>query len=164
MKIGEQDTTAATRDEAGKRTRARGPGGLHEDFDRSEVRSSSDRGFGLVFAAVFAIIGLWPVLDLAGVRWWALAIAAGFAATALLRPSLLAPLNRVWTAFGLLLHRIVNPLVMGVIFVTTIIPIGLVLRLRGHDPLRLRRDPAANTYWIVREPPGPTPETMKNQF
>ena len=64
---------------------------------------------------------------------------------------------------GLLLHRIVNPIVMGLLFYGTILPTGLVMRLRGRDLLRLRRDPAAETYWITRTP-GPAPETMRDQF
>jgi hypothetical protein len=93
-----------------------------------------------------------------------LAIAAGFLAVALVRPSLLSPLNRLWFMFGLLLHKIVTPVIMGLIFFLTVTPTGLIMRLSGRDPLRLRRDPEAKTYWIEREPPGPDPETMRNQF
>lgn len=139
--------------------------GHHENLAREEtVQGGSDRAFGLVFAVVFAIVAGWPLLGGGAPRWWALAVAAGFLAVALARPALLAPLNRLWTRFGLLLHRVVNPLVMGVMFFLLITPMGLVLRLLGKDPMRLRRDPAAASYWIVREPPGPAPETMKQQF
>jgi hypothetical protein len=64
---------------------------------------------------------------------------------------------------GLLLHGIVNPVIMGLLFFGTILPTGLVMRLRGKDLLRLKRDPDANSYWIARTP-GPAPETMKDQF
>jgi hypothetical protein len=64
---------------------------------------------------------------------------------------------------GLLLHRIVNPMVMGLLFYGTIWPTGLVMRMRGRDLLRLKRDPSAASYWIARVP-GPAPETMKDQF
>ena len=139
--------------------------GHHEDLARSEtVKGGSDRAFGLVFTVVFAIVAGWPLLDGNPLRWWALVPAAGFLAAALIRPALLAPLNRLWTRFGLLLHRVVNPLVMGVMFFLLITPMGLALRLLGKDPMRLRRDPAAASYWIAREPPGPAPETMKQQF
>jgi hypothetical protein len=83
---------------------------------------------------------------------------------ALARPKTLAPLNRVWTGVGLLLHRVVNPLAMAFVFYGTVAPIGLVLRLLGKDPLRLRFDADVKTYWIERRPPGPAPETMTNQF
>ncbi len=85
-------------------------------------------------------------------------------AFALLRPDALDALNRAWMKLGLLLFKIVNPIVMGLIFFTTILPVGLIMRARGHDPLRLKRDPAASSYWIERQPPGPAPETMINQF
>jgi hypothetical protein len=84
-------------------------------------------------------------------------------AAAWLKPSALRPLNIVWMKFGLLLHKIVNPVVMGLLFFGTIWPTGLVMRLRGRDLLRLKREPSANSYWIARTP-GPEPQTMKDQF
>ena len=92
--------------------------------DNETVKGSSDRSFGLVFAAVFTIIGLWPLISSSGVRWWSLAIALVFAGVAFARPSLLAPLNLLWTKFGLLLNRIVSPLVMGLLFFVVITPIA----------------------------------------
>jgi hypothetical protein len=66
--------------------------------------------------------------------------------------------------FGLLLHAVVNPIVMALLFFTTVTPIALILRAQGKDPLRLRRDPDARSYWIERRPPGPMPDTMPRQF
>ena len=128
------------------------------------VAGSSDRSFGIVFAVVFGVVGLWPLLGDGAVRWWALAIAFGFAAVAAVRPGLLAPLNRLWFKFGLLLNQIISPIVMGLLFFLVITPFALWIRARGKDLLHLRRDPAARSYWIPREPPGPSPETIKNQY
>jgi predicted membrane metal-binding protein len=142
-----------------------GPNQLHEDFGReAEVAGSSDRSFGLVFAAVFAVIALWRLMGGGAARFWPLGIAAAFALVAMARPGLLAPLNRLWTRLGRLLHRVVSPLVMGMLFYLTVTPVGIVMRALGKDPLRLRPDPGAASYWIERDPPGPSPESMKNQF
>jgi len=132
---------------------------------REEVEGSSDRGFGLVFAAVFTIVGLGPlVLGDGQVRIWALVVALAFLAAALARPGLLAPLNRVWFKFGMVLHRIVNPLVMGLIFFAVITPMAIVMRLAGRDLLGLKKSESAASYWVVRDPPGPEPKTMSDQF
>lgn len=130
----------------------------------AEPARSSDRSFGLVFAAFFLIVGLWPLLRGSAPRLWSLAAAAIFLVLALARPKTLALLNRVWTSVGLLLHRVINPLAMAIVFYATVTPIGLLLRLLGKDPLRLGLDRDAETYWIERRPPGPAPETMSNQF
>ena len=136
-----------------------------EDFIRDEdVKVGSERSFGLVFAAVFAIIGLWPLVGGEIVRFWALGVAGGFLAVGLVYPRALRPLNLIWFRFGLLLHKIVNPLIMGLLFYVTIMPIGLIMRALGKDPLHRRFDPDADSYWVQRTPPGPAPETMKNQF
>jgi hypothetical protein len=79
-------------------------------------------------------------------------------------PARLAPLNRAWTGLGLLLFKVVNPLVLGLIYLTTVVPIGLVMRLLGRDLLSLKFDREAQSYWVVRDPPGPPPETMIHQF
>ena len=137
----------------------------HEDFSReSAVKTSSDRSFGFVFAVVFALIALWPLLDDAAPRWWALWVAGGFILLALAAPQLLAPANRLWTRFGLLLGRVVNPLVMGLLFFLVVTPTGLLMRAFGKDPLRLKWDHEAKSYWIERSPPGPAPDGMPRQF
>ncbi len=139
---------------------------MHESFEREDsIGPGSDRAFGLVFAVFFAIVAVWPLLfGDGGVRMWALIIAAGFVAVALLRASLLRPLNRLWTRFGLLLHRVVNPLVMGLMFYVVITPAALIMRAFGKDPMRRGFDRSATSYWIERNPPGPPPDTMPNQF
>jgi len=128
------------------------------------IKTASDRSFGFVMAGFFAIVGLWPLLFLATPRWWSLVISAGFAGAAAVKPAMLAPANRLWMRFGMLLHKIVNPVVMGFVFFSTVVPIGIVMRMMGKDLLRLRIDRSAPTYWIARTPPGPAPESMKNQF
>jgi saxitoxin biosynthesis operon SxtJ-like protein len=131
---------------------------------RDTPHQSSDRSFGLVFAAAFAVIALFPLLRGGGLRPWSLGISIAFLIVALSRPTLLAPLNHVWARFGLLLARVTNPLVMGVIFFLVITPMALIARWRGQDPLRLRLDRATESYWIERIPPGPAPASMINQF
>jgi hypothetical protein len=142
-----------------------GPKDTHERFrDDERVHSSSDRSFGLVFTAIFALAGLWPLFRGRPPRGWALAIALAFLGTALVKPGLLAPLNRLWLGLGLLLHAIVSPMVMGVLFFGTVTPTSWIMRILGKDPLRLRSESDAPTYWIERRPPGPKPDTMPRQF
>jgi saxitoxin biosynthesis operon SxtJ-like protein len=129
------------------------------------VKSSSNRTFGLTFAVVFALAGCWPWLVHGRAPYlWAWAVALGFCAAALVAPRVLTPLNRLWFWFGLALHHLVNPIVMALIYYGAVVPMGLAVRVAGKDLLRLRRDPAARTYWIAREPPGPAPKSMAKQF
>ena len=139
---------------------------MHEHTPRhtSPIQSSSDRSFGFVFAAVFLIVALYPLLHAAGIRIWAVVISGLFLLLAALVPQVLAPANRLWTKFGLLLHNIVSPLALGILFFLVVTPTGLLMRLFGKDPLRLRFDPAADSYWIKRDPPGPAADSLKNQF
>ncbi len=142
---------------------------FHENLaGRDDVKVGSERSFGLVFAVVFIIVALWPLFTMSDkegqLRVWSLVVAAFFLGTSLTMPSLLAPLNKLWFKFGLLLHKIVNPLVMGLLFFVTVTPIGLIMRALGKTPLKLGFDKNADSYWIARTPPGPAPETMKRQF
>ncbi len=138
---------------------------IAEAADRDgPVKGSSDRGFGIVFTVVFVIIGLFPLLSGEGPRIWALAVAAVFLAATVIHPRVLSPLNRVWTLFGLLLHKVTNPIIMGVVFFIAVTPTALIMKMRGKDPLKRKLDRQAKTYWIDRTPPGPAPDTMTNQF
>jgi hypothetical protein len=139
---------------------------VHEDFTRAaEVEGSSDRSFGLVIAAFFALIAVLPAVHgpLAAVRWWAVAVAAIFLAMALWWSAALRPLNRLWQKLGLLLSKIVSPIVLALLFYAVMAPVGMLMRALGTDPLRLRRG-AGTSYWIARQPPGPAPQSMKDQF
>ena len=138
---------------------------FYEDLKRAEkIRGSSDRNFGLVFATVFTALSLWPLRAGGHVRASVLGVAGLFLVIALLRPGLLHPLNRAWTLLGLLLGRIVNPVVTAVLFFLVFTPSGLISRLLGRDLLRLQPARETETYWITRHPPGPQSETMSKQF
>ena len=137
----------------------------HEVVCRDEkVVVGSDRSFGVVMAVALGAITLLNTWH-SGRLWpWTGGLAALFLVAGLLRPSTLNPLNLIWLRFGLLLHKVVNPIVMALLFYGTVLPTGLVMRMMGRDLLRLKRQPDADSYWIVRQPPGPSPETMKDQF
>jgi hypothetical protein len=137
----------------------------HENLsEHGEAPGGSNRSFGLVFTVVFLILGLFPMLDGGALVLELVAIAGLFLAVALVFPRALGPLNRLWTKFGLLLGAIVNPIVLGIIFFCVLTPIAIAMRLAGKDPLRMKPAPDAHTYWINRTPPGPAPESMKQQF
>jgi Saxitoxin biosynthesis operon protein SxtJ len=138
---------------------------VHESLSRTDdVKPGSDRQFGLVFAGVFTVIGLLPLLGGNSLRWWALGLAVAFLVVALVHARLLRPFNRIWFRFGLLLHAVVSPVVMGLMFFVAVTPVGLIMRALGKDVLRLRFDADAPSYWIERSPPGPALGSMKNQF
>jgi hypothetical protein len=135
---------------------------LRQDY--SDARSSSDRSFGIVFAVVFLLLaarGLWH-----GYSTWRVYVvmALGFLLIGLFRPALLAPLNKIWTKLGSILGKIVSPIVLGGLFFLVIAPAAFIFRALGKDLLNLRRDPGATTYWLARDPPGPTPESINDQF
>mgnify|MGYP001279705763 CR=1 FL=1 len=137
----------------------------HEDLSRDQqVEGSSDRSFGLVFAGAFLLIAAWPLLHGATPRWWASGVAVVFALVAVMKPTLLAGLNRLWIKLGVLLSKLVSPIAFGVLFYGVLVPIGVLMRLAGKDPLRLKYDAGAASYWIPRKPPGPPPDSMTNQF
>ncbi len=131
----------------------------------ADVKRGSDRGFGITFAIVFALLGGYftAVTPLAAGPWL-LGISGAFLAVAFIRPVTLRPLNVFWFRLGLLLHKIVSPLVMGLMFFLVITPFAIVMKLAGRDHLRLKFDAEQESYWVKREVPGPSPESFKKQF
>lgn len=134
---------------------------FHESFGHAEVKPPTERATGLVFACVALVVAVWW-RNAPNVPLIALGVALALAALSLAAPKLLKPLNWLWFQIGLLLHRVVNPLVMLAMFVVVFVPAGLIMRLR-HDPLRSRRarGPGA-TYWIDRT--AGARSAMTNQF
>jgi hypothetical protein len=137
----------------------------HENFtSRTDIKVGSNRSFGLVFTAVFLLIALAPLFKYHDIRWWALGIAAFILVIALKVPEYLAPFNRVWFRFGMLLHKVVGPVMLGATFFVIFSPIAMILRALGKGSLSLKFDPKAPSYWIERAPPGPLPKSMTQQF
>lgn len=137
----------------------------HEDFTRrAKERVASDRSFGLVFAALFLLISLAPLRTHHPVRQWPLVSAVMLVLVASLRAHWLHPFNRVWTRLGVLMGHVVTPIVTALLFFLVVAPTAFCLRVLGKDVLRLTPVSTADSYWIERRPPGPSPESMVNQF
>ncbi len=142
-----------------------GTGMIHEDLRREKaIAIGSSRSFGLVFCALFTLIGLLPLAHGAEPRAWSLGLALVMLILAVFAPSVLRPLNVAWSRFGLLLNRIVSPIVMALVFYGAVTPMGILVRRFANSSLKLHRDPSSTSYWIARNPPGPAPDTLKNQF
>jgi len=160
----------------------------HENLSRiNQYRGSSEREFGLVFSVFLMILAILdkfsklpfslntPYLkDFVLVQNTELAnhpltllfamFSLVFLLLALLIPKALIPLNFLWIKLGLLLHKIVSPIILGLLFYVVFMPIGMVMRLFGSDLLRLRWNKNATTYWIERSPSGPEPNSLEDQF
>lgn len=134
-----------------------------QSVTKTEIELPSDRSFGFLFCAVFLIVALWPLFSAGQLRTWAIIVAAFFALAALVAPSALTPLNRLWMQFGALLHKIVSPVALGILFFGVITPYGLVMRAFKRDLLGLQFQDS-ESYWVDRSPPGPTPQSMDRQF
>ena len=124
----------------------------------------SNRSFGWTFAILFAATGAFGLWRGGAHTAWVLAAAALTALVTLAKPDLLTPLNRLWMKFGELLHRVVSPVVLGILFFGMFTPLGWAMRLFGHDAMKRTFDPAAKSYWIDRTPPGPADDSFKDLF
>jgi hypothetical protein len=141
--------------------------GHHESLTSEEtVKPPSEKSFGITFAVVFGLIAAWlywrkhvPIYSVLAAAAAIFFLVAGF-----LTPRALRPINLVWLKFGLLLHKIVNPIVMGLLFYVVFTPMGFIMRLAGKDLLSLKRDGAAPSYWSQRQVSTEVETSMKNQF
>jgi predicted membrane metal-binding protein len=141
--------------------------GTHEQFDkRDDVKAPSERSFGFTFAAVFALLAAFSYWHRGGSNTFyvTIAVSAVFAVVTLAAPRILRPLNLIWLKFGLLLHKIVNPVIMGILFFGIFTPMGVVMRMFGVDFLHTKRKPAAASYWIAKSDDNIPDSSMKNQF
>ena len=126
----------------------------------SEKNKSTNKSFGIVFFIVFFLIGIYPLFNEQNIRIWSILISLVFLILGLLNSKILTPLNKLWFKFGLLLGKIISPLIMGIIFFLVVTPIGLIMRMLGKDLLNLKKN-SNNSYWIEKtDPKG----KMKNQF
>ena len=126
----------------------------------NELKINSNKSFGIVFFIFFLIISLYPILKNENIRIWSLAIALIFMILGLLNSKILSPLNRLWFNFGLILGKVVSPVIMGFIFFVVVTPIGIFMRILRKDLLSLKFN-KENSYWIEKDN---IKSKMKNQF
>jgi hypothetical protein len=125
-----------------------------------DIKISPNKSFGIVFSIVFLLIAIYPLINNQELRVWSLVIATIFLILGLINSRALTPLNKLWFKFGLLLGRIVSPIIMGLIFFLVVTPIAFMMRIIGKDLLNLKFN-KDKSYWI--EKTGPKSK-MKNQF
>ncbi len=135
---------------------------FHELFDRDEAPSASNRSFCTAFAVVFTLIGICKFYQGRASAELFLACAGLFIVFIYKTPAFITPVNALWSRIGHTLSRIISPIILGLLYYSTIVPMGLLMRVAGKRPLPLDFDPQVQTYWITRKPA--EPETMLNQF
>jgi hypothetical protein len=125
-----------------------------------EIKISSNKSFGIVFFIVFLLIATYPLINNGELRIWSLILSLVFLILGILNSKILYPLNKIWFKFGLLLGKIVSPLVMVIIFFLVVTPIGLLMRILNKDLLNLKFN-KSKSYWIEKNE---QKSKMKNQF
>ena len=125
-----------------------------------EIKIGSNRSFGIVFFTVFLIIATYPLINNGEIRIWSLILSLVFLILGLLNSKILYPLNKIWFKFGLLLGKLVSPLIMAIIFFLVVTPIGLFMRILDKDLLNLKFN-KVKSYWIKKNE---QKSRMKNQF
>ena len=123
------------------------------------IKRKDNITFGILFFILFLIIGLYPLKSGGTTRIWSLVLSLAFLIITIIRPNLLTFINRLWIQFGILLGKIISPLVMGLVFFFVVTPIGILVRILKKDVMGLKR--GAPSYWINREDKA---QSMKKQF
>ena len=126
----------------------------------NDIKISSNRSFGVVFFIVFLLIALYPLLNNNEIRLWSLIVSVLFLILGILNSKILSPLNKIWFKFGLILGKIISPIIMGIIFFLVVTPIGFIMKLLGKDLINLKFN-NEKSYWIEKSGPK---SKMKNQF
>ena len=125
-----------------------------------DIKIGSNRSFGIVFFVVFLIIAFYPLINDENIRYWSLFISLVFLTLGLLNSNILTPLNKIWFKFGILLGKVISPIIMGIIFFFVVTPIGLLMKIFKKDLLNLKFN-NKKSYWIEKKDPK---SKMKNQF
>ena len=127
---------------------------------KNNIKISSNKSFGIIFFIFFLIIALYPLLESGGIRIWSFILSLIFLILGLINSEFLTPLNQLWFKVGLLLGKLISPIVMGLVFFIVVTPTGLIMKLLKKDVLKLRKNPS-KTYWVERPK---IKSEMKNQF
>ena len=129
--------------------------------EKTKIKIGSNRSFGIVFSIVFLIIGLFPLINNLDIRIWAIIIALFFLILGLINSNLIKPFNILWFKFGLLLGKIISPIIMGLVFFAVVTPTGFLVKMFGKDLLNIKNKKNIDSHWIIRDK---TKVSLKKQF
>ncbi len=123
------------------------------------IKKKSNVTFGILFFVFFLIIGFYPLISSEPIRIWSIIVSLVFLTLTIIKPNLFTFLNKLWIIFGILLGKIISPIVMGLVFFFVVTPIGIFVKILKKDVMGLKRE--ASSYWITRED---KIQSMKKQF
>jgi hypothetical protein len=123
------------------------------------IKRKDNITFGILFFILFLIIGLYPLKSEGLIRIWSVVLSLVFLIITIIRPNLFTFINKLWIQFGIMLGKIISPVVMSLVFFFVITPIGILIRIFNKDVMGLKR--GASSYWINRED---KLQSMKKQF
>ena len=123
------------------------------------IKKKNNITFGILFFIFFLIIGLYPLISIGTIRIWSITVSLVFLIITIIKPNLFTSLNKLWIKFGILIGKIISPIVMGLIFFFVVTPIGILMKILKKDVMGLKR--GASSYWITRED---KVQSMKKQF
>jgi hypothetical protein len=126
---------------------------------KNKIKLKDNITFGILFFIFFSIVGIYPLKSGGVIRVWSVVLSLVFLIITIIRPNLFTFLNKLWIQFGILLGKIISPIVMGLVFFFVVTPIGMLLRTLKKDVMGLKR--GASSYWINREDKA---QTMEKQF
>ena len=129
-------------------------------MNNDNIKLGSNRSFGIVFCIVFLLVAVYPLLNDNPVRYWSIIISIIFLLLGVINSKILTPLNILWMKFGLLLGKIISPIIMGFVFFGVVTPISILMKLFGKDVLNLKRN-KNDTYWLKKQE---IKSSMKNQY
>ncbi len=124
-----------------------------------KINKKNNITFGILFFVFFLIIGLYPLVSFGVIRIWSVVLSLVFLIITIIRPNLFTFLNKSWIQFGILLGKIISPIIMGLVFFFVVTPTGILVRILKKDVMGLKR--GASSYWIYRED---KLQSMKKQF
>ena len=129
-------------------------------MNKNNIKIGSNKSFGIVFFIFFLLISIYPLIDGGVLKVWSLVISIVFLILGILNSKILAPLNKLWFKFGILLGKVVSPIIMAFVFFAVVTPISLIMKILKKDLLNLKKN-KNSSYWIVKSEPK---SRMKNQF
>ena len=123
------------------------------------IKKKNNIIFGIIFFIFFIIIGLYPLISSGTIRIWSITVSLVFLIITIIKPNLFTSLNKLWIKFGILIGKIISPIVTGLVFFFVVTPIGILMKILKKDVMGLKR--GASSYWIARKD---KVQSMKKQF
>ena len=129
-----------------------------------ENKLPSNKKFGIFLICIFLLVLFFLNNNLSNLLiYFFIFLIISLSIILVTKESLLLPLNKLWMTIGIILGKLISPIIIGAIFFLILSPLAILFKIIGRDELNLKKN-KFQTNWKLTKDTKNYKKFFRNQF